>query len=336
MAQNNAYKVDSGDVISDENSTSVSHGKLYIKRTSCKQICCMQLFAVVVFALGITGGIFIGIYAYHDAKTDEPVTVNCQSNGNHPPGVNTQTSMPPEVKPAETAHQKPGECSKRDPVLDNRYENYIFSPLTASEMYKAAEFLKKRNLISTLEQPSNLTQNFILYQCIHPPMKADALKYLDQNGPKPKRYAKVTVQRGGVASPDVMEYKVGPLDSDTMTVEELTKPGEIHFNSRPYEFLELNAVEDLLRPHIETLAPLISESFDGAKYPDDVYIDMYNGPPSTSGTDRVIRFVFTNNQNATIKICSHNMFLTNIIAEYFRSIFVNYTCCFQNVLQNEE
>lgn len=40
-----------------------------------------------------------------------------------------------------------------------------------------------------------------------PPPKADALAHLDGSGPAPKRYARVTVIRGG--HNDCMDYQVG-------------------------------------------------------------------------------------------------------------------------------
>lgn len=292
MEQKDTHIVENGVESADSKQTPESGSKRDQRRTNFKQICCIELFAVIVFALGITGGILIGIYVYHDGTKSDIDGVSCQMNNNPQTGDNMQTTKTPDVKTTTSRHDEPGECPTRNPVQDEQYENYIFSPLTTNEMNKAATYLLTQNLISTLEAPTDLTQNFILYQFLQPPRKADALEYLDKEGPKPKRYSKVTVQRGGASSPDVMEYKVGPLDSNIMTVESLIEPGYIHFNSRPYESLEMAAMNKLLLPDIDILAPLISESFDEAKFVDDLYIDFFNGPPSTSGTDRVTRCVY--------------------------------------------
>ena len=43
------------------------------------------------------------------------------------------------------------------------------------------------------------------------PNKSDAIKYLDQGGPAPSRYAQATIQFGATLEPYVQEYVVGPL-----------------------------------------------------------------------------------------------------------------------------
>ena len=43
------------------------------------------------------------------------------------------------------------------------------------------------------------------------PNKSDAVKYLDQSGPAPPRYAQATLQYGATLEPYVQEYQVGPL-----------------------------------------------------------------------------------------------------------------------------
>ncbi|XP_045177368.2 amiloride-sensitive amine oxidase [copper-containing]-like [Mercenaria mercenaria] len=287
MSQNRAYIVDNENAVADVKlTTSVSESRRERKGTSCKQICCMQLFVVVVFALGIVGGILIGIYAYHGDSKNNNIDVNCQTNSQEQGGSKLQTTK----SPAKELPKEPGVCPNPNPVQDTRYENYVYAPLTSTEMNKVAKYLLQQSIISTLEDPTSLTQSFILYQALQPPNKAEALEYLDKGGDKPKRYAKVTVQRGHVPSPDVMEYKVGPLDGTTMTAVNMTFPGYIHFNSRPYEWLEVAAMTDLLRPDLDILAPLISESFDGARFPDDIYFNFFNGPPSTNGKERDTRW----------------------------------------------
>lgn len=282
MAQNHAYIVENEDE-ENKGNLRISYGRQG-KRYSCKQICCIQLLAVIIFAVGVVGGILIGIYGYSGVLQNTEISVNCQMGRS----LTTKSlEAKPTSRPINTEH---GQCPHPNPVKDYRYENYVFAPLTVAEMNKVAKYLLQQDIISTLEEPTKLSENFILYQVLQPPNKADTLEYLDHNGVKPKRFAKVTVQRGGAIAPDVMEYKVGPLDGTPMTAVNLTKPGYIHFNSRPYEGLEVKAMTELLQNDIDVLAPLISESFDGAKFPDDVYFDFFNGPPSTTGTDRDTRW----------------------------------------------
>lgn len=54
------------------------------------------------------------------------------------------------------------------------------------------------------------------------PNKSDAIKYLDQGGPAPPRYAQATLQFGATLEPYIQEYQVGPLPiTNQSTVSEL-------------------------------------------------------------------------------------------------------------------
>jgi len=261
--------------------------------TTCRDVCCYQLLAIFAFAAGLAGGVVIGIYVYHGGPNaaDKPCLPasggSSQSGAGGQTGGEGTTAARPENNEGEAV--KPGECPKRNPVTNKRYEDTVYAPLTSSEMQAAASFLLTNGVISTLDSPTDLTQNFILYQWLDVPTKSDALQYLDANGVKPRRHSRVTVQRG--REMDVMEYRVGPLDSNAMTVTTLTSPGDVHFNSRPYDGLEVEAMTALLEPEMDILAPLIAESFDGARYPDDIMFSRFNGPPSTSGKDRDTSYV---------------------------------------------
>lgn len=253
-------------------------------RHSCKYIVCSQFFSVFCFAIGIAGGILIGIYAYHGGPDDDDHRT-------------TGASLKPQMeKPQSTDGQRlhttaaPKHCSNRNPVQHSNYEDSLYAPLTTDEMDRVAKFLKDTGVISTTDPPTNLQDIFILYQSVLPPIKSEALEYLDHAGEKPSRNAKVTVQRGGVLTPDIMEYKVGPLGSNgPLSCSEITKPGDIQFNSRPYDFLELAAMEEIVRKDLKVLEPLIGESFDNAVYPDDLYINFLNGPPNPNGNERGTR-----------------------------------------------
>ena len=257
-------------------------------KQTCKMIVCSQLFSVFCFAVGIAGGILIGIYAYHggpdkDSNESPPQINNMHYQTDRPPATAgpTSKSSPP--------HEDPKQCNYRNPVIHSNYEESVYAPLTTNEMERIASFLMESGIVSTITPPKSLKDSFILYQSLLPPVKTDALKYLDDGGEKPGRYAKVTVQRGGISQPDVMEYKVGPLGvSGPLTCSEITQPGDIKFNTRPYEFLEYYAMEEIIRKDLDVLAPLIKESFD-AVYPDDLYLNTLNGPPNPEGDQRETR-----------------------------------------------
>ena len=258
------------------------------QKHTCKFIICSQLFSVFCFAIGIAGGILIGIYVYHGGPDDkdDKVTPNPLVNV-HQAKTNPQ---PTSASVGQSVKEEPKHCSRRNPVKHSNYEDSLYAPLTTDEMDRIAKYLNDANIISTTEVPTSLRDTFILYQSVLPPVKSDALRYLDEGGSKPSRNAKVTVQRGGASPPDIMEYKVGPLGANgPLTSSEITKPGDILFNTRPYEFLELAAMENIVKEDLKVLEPLIKESFDNASYPDDLYLNFLNGPPNPNGNERETR-----------------------------------------------
>ena len=293
MADNYSHDAENG-----PSRTYKTDGKRKSQRQSCKLIVCSQMFSVLCFAVGIAAGILIGIYAYHGGPSDN----DDSKTATQTPLLNYQSGKSqPSTGPAVTSNihpntgqglpdEDPRYCQHRNPVEDSNYEDSLYAPLTTQEMDRVAKFLKDTQIISTVDKPTSLTETFILYQSVLPPLKSDALKYLDHHGEKPVRNAKVTVQRGGISSPDIMEYKVGPLGANgPLTCSEITKPGDINFNTRPYEFLELQAMEKIVQKDLQVLESLIRESFDGAAYPGDVYVNFLNGPPNPNGNERETR-----------------------------------------------
>lgn len=255
-----------------------------IKRTNRngpQHMCLYQLFGVVIFAVGLTAGVLIGVYLINKEQCQD---ASVEKTPTQKPKVTTNTI---------DSSKGIQECPKRDAVSDSSYEDSLFAPLTVAEMQRVAIVMLAKNYINVgMHGVADLTDNFILYQNFLPPNKTLALSHLDSNGPHPGRFAKVTVQRGGANPPDLMEYKVGPLNSNSLEVAAMTQPGEITFNSRPYEFLEVPVMLQLLQPHLGVLAPLISESFDGAVI-EDLSISLFNGPPSYNGTERETRWAAT-------------------------------------------
>lgn len=252
-------------------------------RLSCKKICFIQITTVIVFAAGVAGGICIGIYAYHGGPNGNSGSTGCPTQGQ------TDQTEGDSSNQCENTGGAISECPNTDPVTARSYEDTLYAPITPAEMKKTAQALYDQGIVSTTDTPANLKQNFLLNVNLFPPVKTEALEFLDNGGPKPKRFAIATVQRGAIPAPDVMQYKVGPLNEETITVVPLTQPGDIHFNTRPYEGIEADFLIALLTPELDILAPLIAESFDGTVHSRDTYINFFNGPPSTSGTERHIR-----------------------------------------------
>ena len=117
----------------------------------------------------------------------------------------------------------------------------------------------------------------------------------------PGRYAEVHVHRGNLKNPDVMEYKVGPLDSSSMTVDHLLADGEVHYNARPRDSVEYSNIMKKLKVELKPLKKLMEESFDGATFPDGGLTVHIQSPPGLTASVRESRFLFQLKVDETIR-----------------------------------
>ena len=92
------------------------------------------------------------------------------------------------------------------------------------------------------------------------PAKKATLAYLDGQGPKPPRFARVTVNTKST----VVEYKVGPLGPSgplpNATIQELVPAGSIPYSKRP-GFEETNLLGGLYNKTVEGMGSLLIEAF---------------------------------------------------------------------------
>lgn len=265
--------------------------------TARREIVCFMLFGVVIFAVGIVGGILIGIYAYHGGPDAEVTCKNVGSSSQLSAGTTkAPTSSYPTQATTSVTKGSDNEqciiCPRAEPRQKWTGEHpEIFAPLTEEEMTEVYTYLVNQNIVTT--ESFTLDSNYVHTMYLFLPEKEAVLKYQQGVGPYPGRYAHVHIFRGNRTDPDYMEFKVGPLDGSPMTATQLYQDGALHFNSRPYEGVEISAYFKLLKPVFETLAPLTKESFDGAYYPDtpDLSFWFYNGPPGVTAAERETKFV---------------------------------------------
>ena len=92
------------------------------------------------------------------------------------------------------------------------------------------------------------------------PPKAATLAFLDGWGPKPPRFARVTVNTKSA----VVEYKVGPLGPSgplhNASISELVPAGSIAYSKRP-GFEETNFISSIYNQTVEELGSLLVEAF---------------------------------------------------------------------------
>ncbi|NXY83474.1 AOC1 oxidase, partial [Alcedo cyanopectus] len=131
----------------------------------------------------------------------------------------------------------------------------IFADLSAAELRAVRTFLLSRpELGLSPSHGGSLAKNTLFLVELLPPKKRQALRYLDQGGPRPQRQARAVIFFGGQAEPNVTEVAVGPLPQPSFYRPLRFKGGRsIPFTARPMTQLEYELLHRVLA---EALVPL--------------------------------------------------------------------------------
>ncbi|KAH3794166.1 retina-specific copper amine oxidase-like [Dreissena polymorpha] len=290
------------------------------KRTEKNVTLLYVIIGIVLFVLGLAVGILIGNYAIRDDAKDDIVKYD-ESRGRPDlqstplPDLKSTTDVPSITHEQTTASlssssTSPCECSvsthapkpsttgssntcnwckyvNPDQSVGDEASKSPFAALTKNELDTVYRVLKARGYLSP--SPTELKDNILSHMFLYPLEKQLVINFLDNGGPFPGRFAQVHVNRGGRAVPDIMEYKVGPLNvSDSeVIVTELRKDGEIPFNSRPYDKKEPLPMHEVLQSHLIAIDTLLAESFDGASFSNQQIGVSFYPLPSSSADDRL-------------------------------------------------
>lgn len=138
----------------------------------------------------------------------------------------------------------------------------MFADLTPREMHAVRDFLHgcpELGLSSAKGQA--LKKNSILLMELHVPRKHEALRALDRGQAKPIRQARVVVQFGKQAQPNMTEFIVGPLPfPKTYEVKTFKGGRPIRFESRPITTVEYDHLVKMLEMVAKKARRLLHES----------------------------------------------------------------------------
>ena len=245
--------------------------------SSRKTLYILIITGFVLFILGLILGIIIGNFAIDHSADAECDMSNFKAEGqsgvtpcNCPtlpsvPTVSTLSVSVPGCSCPTTPLPAPSSCTRceRRSPRDDTLRESPFAPLSRAETDSVIRKINSERLTGPYNR---LGSNYIDYIYLFPVEKPKALKYLDNGEPFPLRYAKVHITRGKATPPDVMIYKIGPVNEtvNKMVVEKLVRDGEIHFNRRSYDSKENSAKYDAYWNDMYDLRTLQKESFDGA------------------------------------------------------------------------
>ncbi|XP_068091485.1 diamine oxidase [copper-containing]-like [Hyperolius riggenbachi] len=124
-----------------------------------------------------------------------------------------------------------------------RFMASIFSDLTPEEMKSIHTFLVDQKNLNLVSSQNTLNKNAIFMMDLNLPKKRNALNFLDRDGPKPAREAKVVILFRDQPNPNITEYVVGPLPHPYY-YRPITPKGNrvIPFASRPVTAIEYEKI----------------------------------------------------------------------------------------------
>lgn len=141
----------------------------------------------------------------------------------------------------------------------------LYNDLSKEEIIAVRDYiLSQSSLNVTPFDEAKINDNYIYLIELQQPPKAAALEFLDKNGDKPERTARVVIYSGGKANPDVREYLVKPAGKPS-NHRESTGPGKypIPFNTRFADTKELAIMEKMIKNVTKHAFRLLNESYDG-------------------------------------------------------------------------
>lgn len=156
-----------------------------------------------------------------------------------------------ELDSAAVLESGEGSKSKQPP------RSFVFNELSASEIKAVSAFVAKHFDLwigSGYPDPEN---DFVAQVEVLPLPKAEAVAWLDSaaasDTPMPHRFARATVMRGAVDTPNVQEYKVGPVaaimaGSTPIEVQALWGEAALEWIKHPFGHWSMKWIRDVVSP----------------------------------------------------------------------------------------
>lgn len=175
-------------------------------------------------------------------------------------GTHYQAHPAMEVVPQKRSLDK---CPSHLPLLASPPANTNpWAPLSAAEIQDVKTWLfdPHQNLNLTEGRTATVSDNIVFHIETYPPPKDDSLAFLDTSSNEtrraPERYARVTIDHGGLSAPVTRDYVVGPLPTSpkSTTIRRLTEI--YHQEDIPFNARGLLDVMNILGPLGTAVAPM--------------------------------------------------------------------------------
>lgn len=168
----------------------------------------------------------------------------------------------------------------------------MFHDMTSNEIQNLMHYIYKQSDLNISKPEKAVVASSYLYVAeLHLPNKSMALNYIDSDGPKPPREARLVLIRGDKSPPLVEEYIVGPLNNISYhrlyVSKNYQKPAPFLF--RPLTKPEQREVQSLLKYIDKILKYVLEESFEASFFncePRCLTLSYYTpASPAVTGQD---------------------------------------------------
>ncbi|KAK3083681.1 hypothetical protein FSP39_001420 [Pinctada imbricata] len=168
----------------------------------------------------------------------------------------------------------------------------VFHDLTKSEIRSIQKYLYEDSDLNLVKPSANKTNaSYVFTIELYLPDKSDVLMYLDENGPKPTRMARVTIIRENFQNPEINEIIVEPLPNPSSHRPVPGKPESIRFINRPISNEEYYSAVNYVNNEVDSKAgEFIQAAFGtglkncGDRCLDFLYISSFS--PASSGDNK--------------------------------------------------
>ena len=189
-------------------------------------------------------------------------------------------------KELDTFSASYGTCPAEEPEDSGTWDTMtqshgtVLDTLSKDEINLVVDYLHDK---MDLKHPKNaqIDQSFIHAIEVHTPRKREVLDFWDNNGPKPKREAKVFIMHGDRSPPFIGEYIVGPLPNITYAeiINTTARTTKVPYIYRPFSSFEFMAIYKHVIGRV-------------AREAHQVLVESYNATPFNCG-NQCLRFSMT-------------------------------------------
>eukprot|EP00058_Branchiostoma_floridae_P012211 XP_002597699.1 hypothetical protein BRAFLDRAFT_217424 [Branchiostoma floridae] len=146
----------------------------------------------------------------------------------------------------------------------NEDDPTVYDDLTPKEHQAVRDYMLAESTLGLVPwEDATLHDSYIYAMELHVPSKAEALRFLDNSGPRPEREALVIVYGGSRLTPTVEEYVVGPLPTPTRH-RLYAPPGRknpIPWNSRAPDLKEYTALRQTVGTALSVVHNILNETY---------------------------------------------------------------------------